>query len=114
MILSDLLDRPVHGADGDRLGVVVDVRFTLDGPVHGLLATPRLYGLIVSPRTHSSFLGYERTGVTAPALLAHWFRWRERGSFLVLWEDLASLDGAEVRLREGATRYSSRLTGSKD
>ena len=114
MILSDLIDRPVRDAGGERLGVVVDVRFAMDRSDGRLLSTPRVFGLIVSPRSSSSFLGYERTGVNAPALLARWFAWRERGSFLVLWEDLAALGEAAVTLREGAVRYSPRLAGTGD
>ena len=114
MILSDLLDRPVHSAGGERLGVVVDARFTLDGAPSELLATPRLFGLIVSPRSTSSFLGYERSGVRAPALLAHFFHWRERGTFLVLWEDLAAIADEGVTLREDAVHYSPQLRGTED
>jgi sporulation protein YlmC with PRC-barrel domain len=109
MILSDLLDREVRSASGERLGVVVDVRFAVDGPPRQLLAQARLHGLIVSPRSHSSFLGYERTEVTRPALIAHLLHRRARGTFLVLWRDLASLEGDAVVLREGAVRYSPRL-----
>ena len=113
MILSDLLGNPVLSADGERLGQVVDARLVLDGPPDGMLAAARLYGLVVSPHSHGSFDGYERTGVDAPALIARYLRWRARGSFLVLWDDLASLAGDEVRLRPGATPYSPRLEGSE-
>jgi sporulation protein YlmC with PRC-barrel domain len=111
MILSDLLRRPVFAADGEYLGVVVDARFALDGTRHQLLNSPRLVGLIVSPISRTSFMGYERTGVRAPALIAAWFRRRERGSFLVLWEDVASLEGTAVAVRSRATLYSPRLAG---
>jgi hypothetical protein len=109
MILTDLLDQPVHSADGETLGVVVDVRFALDGTPHQLLNSPRLRGLIVSPRSRGSFMGYERTGVNAPALLARWFHWRERGTFLVLWADLAAIRDDGVELRPNAVHYSPRL-----
>ncbi|MEN0085225.1 MAG: PRC-barrel domain-containing protein [Leifsonia sp.] len=109
MILSDLLGSPVLTADGERLGVVVDARLALDGPPDGMLSAARLYGLVVSPRSHSSFAGYERTDVEAPALIARFLRWRARGSVLVLWADLASFTGDVVRLRPGATLYSPRL-----
>jgi sporulation protein YlmC with PRC-barrel domain len=109
MILSDLLERPVFAADGEYLGVVVDARFALDGTRHQLLNSPRLVGLIVSPVSRTSFMGYERTGVRAPALIAAWFRRRERGSFLVLWKDLASLDGDTVALRPAARLYAPQL-----
>jgi len=112
MILSDLLDREVRSATGERLGVVIDVRFAVAGAPGGPPGEARLHGLIVSPRSHSSFLGYERTDVTAPALIADVLRWRARGSFLVLWRDLGSLSGDVVVLREGAVRYSPKLGDS--
>jgi len=111
MILSDLLGSPVLTADGERLGAVVDARLVLDGPPDGMLAAARVYGLVVSPHSHSSFAGYERTGVDAPALIARFLRWRARGSMLVLWADLASFTDDVVRLRPGATLYSPRLSG---
>lgn len=114
MILTDLLQVPVLSADGTRLGVVVDVRFVLDGPPDGLLASPRLHGVIVSPRSRTSLLGYERTDVTRPALIAAFLRWRSRGSFLVLWADLASITGNGVRLRPDATRYTLLLSEAQD
>ncbi|GIG22941.1 hypothetical protein Cch01nite_36650 [Cellulomonas chitinilytica] len=111
MILGDLLDAPVVDSSGRVLGFVVDVRLVLDGPVDGLLAAPRVHGLLVSPRTGTSFLGYERTGLDAPALLARFLRWRHRGSFLVHWTDVevASADG--VRLADGYRRWSPAIPG---
>ena len=111
MILGDLLDAPVTGPDGSRLGFVVDVRFVLDGPLDGLLAAPRLHGLLVSPRTGTSFLGYERTDVRSPAVLARWFAWRHRGSFLVHWEDVAAVTPGAVRLADDFSRFSPALPG---
>ena len=112
MILGDLLDSPVLGPDGARVGFVVDVRFALDGPLDGLLAAPRLHGLLVSPRTGTSFLGYERNGVNAPALLARWFAWRHRGTFLVHWTDVESVTGDAVALRAGFRRFAADLPGT--
>ncbi|WP_255767656.1 PRC-barrel domain-containing protein [Pseudarthrobacter sulfonivorans] len=111
MILGDLLGTPVHDSDGGRLGRVADARFVLDGPPQQLMAEPRLLGLVVSPHSVSSFLGYERTGLTQPWPLAHMLRWRHRGSFLVMWEDIASVGEQSVRLRPGFTRYSPALDG---
>jgi hypothetical protein len=106
MILSDLLDAPVRAASGDLLGYVVDVRLVLDGPLDGgILVTPRVHGLLVSPRTGTSFLGYERTDVRSPALLARWLRWRHRGTFLVHWADVAAV-GGDVTLAEDYRRWS--------
>ncbi|WP_019136532.1 PRC-barrel domain-containing protein [Cellulomonas massiliensis] len=109
MILGDLLDAHVRDDQGRRLGYVVDVRLVLDRPASGLLAVPRVHGLLVSPRTSSSFLGYERRDVRAPALLARWLRRRHRGTFLVLWPDVERLGDDEVVLRTGYRRWSPVL-----
>src|SRR4051794_37862424 len=111
MILGDLLDAPVRGSSDEPLGYVVDVRFVLDGPLDGQLAAPRLHGLLVSPRTGTSFLGYERTGVRSPALLARWLRRRHRGTFLVPWADVEAVAPGAVRLRDGFRRLSPDLPG---
>ncbi|WP_029288324.1 PRC-barrel domain-containing protein [Cellulomonas sp. HZM] len=109
MLLSDLLDVPVHDADGVRLGFVVDVRLVLDGPLDGSLARPRLHGVLVSPRTGTSFLGYERNDERSPALVARWLRRRHRGTFLLLWQDVAAADDTAVVTVEGYRRWSPRL-----
>ncbi|MDQ0146820.1 MULTISPECIES: PRC-barrel domain containing protein [Pseudarthrobacter] len=109
MILGDLLGNTVQDADGGWLGRVADVRFALDGTAHQLMAEPRLLGLVISPHSAASFLGYERNGLTRPWLLARMLRWRHRGAFLVLWEDIAVVGAGSVRLRPGYTRYSTAL-----
>ncbi|MGO4236542.1 PRC-barrel domain-containing protein [Pseudarthrobacter sp. YAF2] len=109
MILGDLLGTPVFDADGVRLGRVADARFVLDGTPHQLMAEPRLLGLVVGPHSASSFMGYERNGLTQPRMIARILRWRHRGSFLVLWEDIAMVGAGSVRLRPGYTRYSPAL-----
>lgn len=124
MILGDLLDAAVY-EDGRQLGFVVDVRLVLDGPVTGLLAAPRVLGLLVSARTRTSFMGYERTSTNAPALVARYLAHRHRGTFLVRWEDVLAVTGgdpagsadARVDLRPGFPRWSAALdergTGSR-
>ena len=112
MLLGDLLDARVLGPGGTVLGYVVDVRFVLDGPLDGTLAAPRLHGLLVSPRTGTSFLGYERSGVRSPALIARWLAWRHRGTFLVRWQDVAAVSADAVRLRAGFGRFSADLPGA--
>jgi hypothetical protein len=107
MILSDLLDLPVLGPDGERLGGVSDARFVQ--PSGAAIPEIRLFGLIVSPRSRGSSLGYERRSVRAPALIAAFVRWRHRGAFLVLWEDVAEIRPDGVRLRDGYHRYSPML-----
>jgi sporulation protein YlmC with PRC-barrel domain len=112
MILGDLLGTPVHDNDGVRLGRVADARFVADGAPRQLMAEGRLLGLVVSPHSVSSFLGYERTGVNQPWPLPRMLRWRHRGSFLVMWEDIAMIGEKSVRLREGFTAYSPALDGA--
>ncbi|MEE2034490.1 PRC-barrel domain containing protein [Rhodococcus chondri] len=103
MRLSDLLGIRAHDADGHRLGTVVDARFRVtDGP-----ETLTLEGVLVSPHSGGSFLGYERSTVTSPALIARYLRWRHRGAFLVLWRDVRRLDERRIELREGYTKYSA-------
>lgn len=105
MLLSELLTLPVRDAGGERLGIVVDARFAVDPD--SLEATLR--GLLVGRRAHTAFLGYERKSETAPALIARFLRWRGRGTFLVLLDDVGSIEPDGVRLREEYTRYSPAL-----
>jgi hypothetical protein len=108
VILSDLLAREVRCED-ERLGYVIDARFVLRGAVEGSLAEAQLVGLVVGSRKRMNFLGYERAEQSRPAVLNRFFARRQRGSFLVDWEDVASVDGDVVELRAGFTRWSSRL-----
>jgi hypothetical protein len=108
VILSDLMTREVR-CGGERLGYVIDARFVLHGAVAGSLAEAELVGLVVGPKRRMSFLGYERAEQSKPALLNRYFARRQRESFLVDWDDVASVDGGTVELRDGFTRWSSRL-----
>lgn len=109
MILSDLLNHPVHDAAGRELGRVIDARFVLDGPPGPLLAAARLHGLLVSPHTGTGFLGYERTTVRAPWPIAQYLRWRHRSTFLVRWTDVAALRDGAVVLRADYVRRDAVL-----
>lgn len=139
MNVGDLLDRPVVGPDGARLGVAVDVRLALevrepeDGQGTGsdqehedsehrdpdppLSAAARrdavgsavVVGLLVSPHAGGSFLGYERTGVRSPWPVAQLVLRRHRGTFLVRWEDVAAARDGEIRLAEGFARHDPGL-----
>jgi hypothetical protein len=109
MILGDLLGADVYDDGGARLGRVADARFVVDGAPQQLMAGARLLGLVVSPHSASSFLGYERTPLSQPWPLPQMLRWRHRGSFLVLWEDIARIGAASVRLRAGFTAYTPEL-----
>lgn len=109
MILSDLLDVPVLDARGARIGYCIDARLVLDGAPGPLLAAARLHALIISPRTRTSFLGYERSSITAPWPLAPWLRRRHRGTFLLLWEDVERAGPHEITLRAGHRQFDPRL-----
>jgi hypothetical protein len=102
VIITDLLGAKVFGPD--FVGFVSDVRFSFDAGNHATL-----YGILVSPHARSSSLGYERSGVRSPGLVAALVRWRHRGSFLVRWEDIERFDPQKITLRRGFTKVSSQL-----
>jgi hypothetical protein len=107
--LSELLGRDVFDATAHRLGTVVDVRVAVTGDLDDSPAAPTLFGLLVSPRTRSSYLGYERSDARRPAVLAALLRRRHRGTFLTLWDDIAQIGAESVSLRDGFHRYSPIL-----
>jgi hypothetical protein len=109
MQLSRFLGLRVVDAARHPVGTVVDVRLTVTGDPKHDPPRPRVLGLVISPHTRSSFLGYERSGATAPALLAALLRWRHRGTFLAGWDDVAAVRSDLVKLRPGYTRYSAVL-----
>jgi hypothetical protein len=91
------------------LGTVVDVRLTVSGDPAKDPPMPRVLGLVISPRTGSSYLGYERSNAREPAMLAALARWRHRGTFLAAWEDVARLGRDTVKLRPNYKKYSPVL-----
>ena len=109
MQLSELLGVDVLDATAQRLGTVVDVRLAVTGDLDDKPDTPTLFGLVISPRTRSSYLGYERTDVRRPAALAALLRWRHRRTFLALWDDVARVEAESVFLRDGFRRYAPAL-----
>jgi hypothetical protein len=135
VILGDLLDAAVLTADGEMVGHVVDVRLALEmldddvdepsqdrehidpdeQPLAGqvrrrdAVGGAEVVGLLVSPHTGSSFLGYERTGVRSPWPIAAIVRRRHRGTFLVAWEQVADVGAGEVRLADGFERLDPTL-----
>ena len=111
MQLSELLGLPVRDADRQSVGTVTDVRFDLRAAAEGK-SELHLVGLVVSPHTRSSYLGYERSGVNEPRVLATLLRWRHRGTHLVLWNDVARIDTDAVTLRAGFRRCSPALPTS--
>jgi hypothetical protein len=94
---------------------VIDVRLGL--AANGTDERPTaatVIGLLISPRSQSSYLGYERSDADRPRVLASLLRWRHRGTFLAGWDDIAVIKTSMVRLRTGYTRYAPVLpTGSQ-
>jgi sporulation protein YlmC with PRC-barrel domain len=109
MQLSRFLGLRVVDAGNHAVGHVTDVRLAIGGDLQHGPPTPRVLGLVISPRTRSSFLGYERSTATAPFVLAQLLRWRHRGTFLAGWEDVAKVGDDLVVLRPRYTRYSAVL-----
>ena len=114
MQLSELLELPVRDATGRQVGTVVDIRLAIDGDLDDHPDEPTLFGLIISPHTQSSYLGYERADARRPALLAELLRWRHRGTFLALWHDIAHVSTDSVVLRHDFERYSPVLRDDRD
>jgi hypothetical protein len=110
MFLGDLIGSPVV-QDGRRVGYLNDVRlFVPDRTPGQRIGTPVVHGIVVCPRRAAAFVGYERSEQREPRLLAAFFRWRNRGSFLVLWPDLLAWGEAGVELRPDAQRWSTALS----
>jgi len=107
MILSDLMGNRVYDTEGNKLGRVIDARFRLEGRT--VPAKARLIGIVISPRSASSYLGYERLSASRPVIIDRFLRWRHRGSFLVDWEAIELLDDERVVLRRGYERHDARL-----
>lgn len=102
--LSELLGLEVIDTDSRRLGAVVDVRLALDGELDDSPSAPTLFGLVISPRTWSSYRGYERSDARRPAALSALLRWRHRSIFLTLWPDVERIDSESVTVRAGFSR----------
>lgn len=109
MQLSELLGLPVCDSDGTHLGTLIDVRLSVTGDMDDRPDPPKVFGVIVSPHSKSSYLGYERRRVDQPWAIARLLRWRHRGTFLALWRDVDEVGGDRLTLRRAATRYSPIL-----
>ncbi|MEZ2388035.1 PRC-barrel domain-containing protein [bacterium RCC_150] len=107
MILSDLLGLTVIDDDGSEAGHVVDVRFSVE--THEAVGSATLVGFLVSPHSRTSYLGFERSGVSQPWLLSALLGWRHRDSFLVLWRDIHMITESKVHLRRGFEKYDPKL-----
>ncbi|WP_441962085.1 hypothetical protein [Mycolicibacterium houstonense] len=109
MQLSNLLGLRVLDAGHHPVGTVVDVRLKMAGDRTDHPRAPELVGLVVSPRTRSSYLGFERTGINAPAIIARIATWRHRGTFLAAWDDVARISSDHITLRAGYGRQPAGL-----
>ncbi|WP_206535702.1 PRC-barrel domain containing protein [Microbacterium sp. 4R-513] len=98
MLLSDLLGSRVHEPDGTSLGTVVDVRFRRGPARRSREGELELIALIVSPRSRMSYYGYERGRVSGPAVVAAIIRRMHRGTRIIPWECVASVEDGRVRL----------------
>jgi sporulation protein YlmC with PRC-barrel domain len=98
MLLSDLLNLPVVGMDGSRLGFIVDVRFRRSARHGGREGDLELIALLVSPHSRQSTYGYERGRVRGPGPIAAVIRWFHRGSRIIPWECVARIDRDAVVL----------------
>lgn len=108
MQLSEILGLRVCGPGSEPVGTVVDIRLTSSMSDEDP-STPTVLGLVISPRTRSSYLGYERSDADRPRLLAAILRWRHRSTFVASWADVARVDPQQIILRAGYTRYSPVL-----
>lgn len=128
MIIGDLLASRVLDHDGGGLGHVVDVRLALelrdddadaetgdDVPLSqgalrsDLVGQAEVVGLLVSPHNGGSFLGYERTGVRSPWMIASLMRRMHRGTFLVAWEQVEQIEEGTITLAQGFDRLDPSL-----
>jgi hypothetical protein len=109
MLVTELLGLRVQDDRGTALGVVVDCRFLLGGPLEGTATGPRLYGLIVNSRSRRPVFGYDRSRDDSPSLIGRFFRWRQRDSALLLWSDVTAITDEVVQVRGGAPRYDPTL-----
>jgi sporulation protein YlmC with PRC-barrel domain len=109
MILGDLIGLPVRDSAGRNLGKVNEVRLVASDNGPEVLADVRVFGVLVSPHGRGSSLGYERTNVRAPAVIAALGRWHHRGTFLVKWEDIGEVRADGLTLKARHRRFSPGL-----
>jgi len=87
--LNDVLQLAVHGADGEKIGQVLDVRLrTLRREPLQLVAQ----GLVVGRGRPGGYLGYDRDGKQGPWLLNRLVRRIHRHSGYVPMTDVGSVD----------------------
>ena len=99
MRLSDLFGCEVIGADGRKLGHVLDARLVADGPPLGAFGPAlRLHDLIVGRGSLGARLGLDRERVRGPWLLKVLFA--RRRLHHVPWESIADIRDGTITLSE--------------
>jgi hypothetical protein len=99
MRLSELLDCRVVDASGCDIGMVRDVRLVQNGPVTGGFgAGLRVEGLVVGPALAGTRLGYGRTAMRGPWLLAAPLRLLHRRVRFVPWNRVSELRGGTIHI----------------
>jgi sporulation protein YlmC with PRC-barrel domain len=102
MKASDLIGTAVHDANGQRLGVITDLRCVQDGPLRGAMQAPRVSAIIVSRRHTGSLLGYERGNQQGPWLIRKIVQRLHRHALLIPWDSITRTDG-HIQLHPGET-----------
>lgn len=92
MRASELIGREVIDRDGNRVGVVTDLRCIQDGPLRGAMAAPRLDSLLVSPRHTGALLGYHRPAQHGPWLIRVLVERLHRHARLIPWAAVITHD----------------------
>ena len=96
MRLSELLNKEVVDANGERAGHVHDVRVIQDGPVtSGFDAALRVHGLIIGRGALANRLGYGRTGARGPWLLRAILEGRPKPT-LVPWQRVRAIEHGRI------------------
>jgi sporulation protein YlmC with PRC-barrel domain len=90
MRARDLIGQPVTTTGATALGIVSDIRCTLDGPLRGALCLPRVSHLVVSARHTGSLLGYDRREQQGPWLIRVIVRRLHRNITIVPWSAVRS------------------------
>jgi sporulation protein YlmC with PRC-barrel domain len=98
MRASDVLGRTVLGADGNRLGKVLDIRVVQDGPLLGGFAALRIDGLVVGRRALAARLGYDRAHTVGPRVVAATARLVTADNRYLRWDDVEEI-GDVIRAR---------------
>lgn len=103
MRLSELLHSRVLDAGGNEVGTVHDVRLAQDGPPLGTFGNAfRVEGLIVGPAIAGTRLGYRRSSMTGPFLLAAPLRRLHRRVKFVPWSRVVETGGDTIRISGSA------------